>query len=315
MRGSRKKRGIVLYSVIDIGSNTVRLAIYRLDPGSGLTSILNNKYTVGLAAYVDKSGAMAPEGTDRLVEVMGRFRAALDLLPGCECFPFATASLRNITNREEVLESVRERAGFDIRVLSGYEEAMLDYRGAVRSMPGEEGLLVDVGGGSTELVFFKAGRAAAARSVPLGSLSLFNKCVAGIIPTASELAALKAEARRALLSALPDSQGCPAQPMCGVGGTARGVLALYRGMAGEPPKEGYGTQFFLKLLRQAQDSPKKLTRRILKIAPERVHTMLPGVALLSAAAEIYGSRTVVTSPYGVREGYLLSILEGRGVRI
>ena len=174
---------------------------------------------------------------------------------------------------------------------------------------------MDVGGGSTELVFFKGGRAAAARSVPLGSLSLFNKCVGGIIPTAGELAAMKAEARKALAGVLPDSQGYSAQPMCGVGGTARGALALYRGMVGEPGAEGYDTQFFSKVLRQAQDNPKKLTRRILKIAPERIHTMLPGIALLSAAAELYGSRTVVTSKYGVREGYMLSILESRGIRV
>lgn len=303
-----------MYSVIDIGSNTVRLVVYRVD-GSGITAILNNKYTAGLAAYIDKDGRMSPEGIGRLVEIMGKFRDTVDLLPDCEAFPFATASLRNITNREEVIERVREETGFDIRVISGYEEAMLDYRGAVRSMPGEEGLLVDVGGGSTELVFFKGGRAAAARSVPLGSLSLFNKCVSGIIPTAGELAAMKAEARKALADALPNSGAYSAQPMCGVGGTARGALALYRGMVGEAPEGGYETQFFAKVLRQAQESPKKLTRRILKIAPERIHTMLPGITLLSAAAELYGSRTVVTSPYGVREGYMLSILEARGVRI
>ena len=303
-----------MYSVIDIGSNTIRLAVYRVD-GEGITPILNNKYTAGLAAYVGKDGSMAPEGIERLVDVMGKFRAALDLLPDCRCFPFATASLRNITNRDEVVERVREATGFEIRVLSGYEEAMLDYRGAVRPLPGEQRLLVDVGGGSTELVFFKAGRAAAARSVPLGSLSLFNRCVSGIIPTAGELSAMKNEARRALAAAFPDAQGFSAQPMCGVGGTARGALALYRGMEGEPGPEGYETQFFSRVLRQAQDSPKKLTRRILKLAPERIHTMLPGIALLSAAAELYGSRTVVTSPYGVREGYLISVLESRGVRV
>ena len=303
-----------MYSVIDIGSNTIRLVVYRVDD-EGITAILNNKYTAGLAAYVDKRGEMSEEGIERLVEVMGKFRDTVDLLPDCETLPFATASLRNISNREAVIERVREATGFDIRVLSGYEEAMLDYRGAVRSLPGEEGLLVDVGGGSTELVFFRAGRAATARSVPLGPLSLFNRCVSGIIPTAGELAALKAEARNALANALPDSQGYSAQPMCGVGGTARGALALYRGMVGKPGAEGYDTQFFSKVLRQAQDNPKKLTRRILKIAPERIHTMLPGIALLSAAAELYGSRTVVTSKYGVREGYMLSILESRGIRV
>ena len=109
----------------------------------GITAILNNKYTAGLAAYVDKRGEMSEEGIERLVEVMGKFRDTVDLLPDCETLPFATASLRNISNRESVIERVREATGFDIRVLSGYEEAMLDYRGAVRSLPGEEGLLVD----------------------------------------------------------------------------------------------------------------------------------------------------------------------------
>ena len=303
-----------MYSVIDIGSNTIRLVVYRAD-AEGITAILNNKYTAGLAAYVGGDGALSEEGIDRLVEVMERFRGAVELLPDCEVYPFATASLRNVTNRDEAIRRVREATGLEIRVLSGFEEAMLDYRGAVRSMPGEEGLLVDVGGGSTELVFFRAGRAVAAKSVPLGSLSLFNRCVSGIIPTAGELANLKAEARRALSGVQPDSQGCSAQPMCGVGGTARAALALYRGMVGEPPKEGYEAQFFSRVLRMAQDSPKKLTRRILKIAPERIHTMLPGLALLSAAAELYGSRTVVTSRYGVREGYMLSVLESKGVRI
>lgn len=303
-----------LYSVIDIGSNTIRLVVYRVD-SEGITAILNNKYTAGLAAYIGKDGAMAPEGIDRLTEIMAKFRDTVDLLPDCETFPFATASLRNITNRETVIERVREETGFDIRVLSGYEEAMYDYHGAVRAMPDEQGLLVDVGGGSTELVFFRSGRAVAARSVPLGSLSLFNKCVSGIIPTAGELAAMKAEARRALTDALPGPDGNTAQPMCGVGGTARGALALYRGMVGEVPEGGYDAQFFAKVLRMAQDNPKKLTRRILKIAPERIHTMLPGITLLSAAAELYGSRTVVTSPYGVREGYMLGVLESRGIRI
>ena len=235
-----------MYSVIDIGSNTIRLAVYRVD-GEGITPILNNKYTAGLAAYVGKDGSMAPEGIERLVDVMGKFRAALDLLPDCRCFPFATASLRNITNRDEVVERVREATGFEIRVLSGYEEAMLDYRGAVRSLPGEQGLLVDVGGGSTELVFFKAGRG---RGGP--------QCAPGLAEPVQQVRLRHhPHGRRALRHeergpqgpgrGLPDAQGFSAQPMCGVGGTARGALALYRGMEGEPGPEGYETQFFSRV--------------------------------------------------------------------
>ena len=76
--------------VIDIGSNTIRLVVYRVD-SDGITPILNNKYTAGLAAYIGKDGALSDEGTDRLVDVMAKFRDATDLLPDCEVFPFATA--------------------------------------------------------------------------------------------------------------------------------------------------------------------------------------------------------------------------------
>ena len=106
-----------MYSVIDIGSNTIRLVVYRVD-SEGITAILNNKYTAGLAAYIGKDGALSDEGIERLVDVMGKFRDAVELLPGCEVFPFATASLRNVTNREEILRRVKEATGFDIRVLS-----------------------------------------------------------------------------------------------------------------------------------------------------------------------------------------------------
>ena len=58
-----------MYSVIDIGSNTIRLVVYRVD-SDGITPILNNKYTAGLAAYIGKDGALSDEGTDRLVDVM-----------------------------------------------------------------------------------------------------------------------------------------------------------------------------------------------------------------------------------------------------
>ena len=75
-----------MYSVIDIGSNTIRLVVYRVDD-EGITAILNNKYTAGLAAYVDKRGEMSEEGIERLVEVMGKFRDTVDLLPDCETLP------------------------------------------------------------------------------------------------------------------------------------------------------------------------------------------------------------------------------------
>ncbi|OUQ23506.1 hypothetical protein B5E80_09450 [Flavonifractor sp. An135] len=298
-----------MYCVIDIGSNTIRLAVYRRDGGE-LRAILNNKRPAGLASYVDEKNCLSPEGVEKLIAVLREFQSILGMLPDCPVYPFATASLRNIVNTEQVLQQVKEETGLRIRVLSGYEEATLDYRGAVRSMEGGSGLMVDIGGGSTELVFFKEERILAAKSVPLGSLNLYSRFVSDLFPTKKELRAMEEEVRRTLLEALPPAEEYTGQPMVGVGGTARAALALYRNAegGGEAARE-YERAFLKKVLHQAEENPRKLLRRVLKIAPDRVHTLVPGVLILHTVAQVYGGHTILTSPYGVREGYLSQMLE------
>lgn len=94
-----------------------------------------------------------------------------------EVFPFATASLRNITNTEEVRQAIQAGTGFSVRVLSGQEEATFDYYGAIQSAPPASGLLADVGGGSTELVQFRDRTVLCADSIAVGSLNLFHRFV------------------------------------------------------------------------------------------------------------------------------------------
>lgn len=303
-----------MYCVIDIGSNTIRLVICRVENGV-IRPILSNKHTAGLAGYVDKKNFMSPEGVQKLISVLREFQGVLDILPDCPVYPFATASLRNIVNTEQVLETVRRETGFTIQVLSGYEEAMLDYRGAIRHVGEDAGLLVDIGGGSTELVFFKDASVLAAHSIPLGSLNLYSRFVSsGILPNKKELRAMQEEVRRVLEDSMPPAREYVAQPLCGVGGTARGTLALFQSMRKDGGDEPiYETRFLDKVLDLAEENPQKLLRRILKIAPDRVHTLVPGVVILNSVAKLYGSHTAVTSPYGVREGYLSYMLEKEGI--
>lgn len=303
-----------MYCVIDIGSNTIRLVICRVENGV-IRPILSNKYTAGLAGYVDKKNCLSKEGIEKLIAVLRDFQGVLSILPDCPVYPFATASLRNIVNTEQVLEAVRQETGFAIQVLSGYEEAMLDYRGAIRHVKEDAGLLVDIGGGSTELVFFKDASVLAAHSIPLGSLNLYSRFVSsGILPNKKELRAMQEEVCRVLEESMPPAREYVAQPLCGVGGTARAALALFQSMrkdGGDEPV--YELSFLDRVLELAEENPRKLLRRILKIAPDRVHTLVPGVVILRSVARLYGSRTALTSPYGVREGYLSYMLEKEGI--
>ena len=298
-----------LYCVIDIGSNTIRLVIYTLEDGQ-LRQALSSKATAGLAGFVE-DGALSEEGIERMIGVLRRFRGVLSLLPDCRVYPFATASLRGLKNTPDIVARVERETGFKIDVITGREEAIFDYRGAVSRMQERSGVLVDIGGGSTELVFFRSREVIAARSLPLGSLSLFNRFVSGVIPDKQELRDMRAEAIKVISPALPPKGDFVPEPICGVGGTVRAANELYLASGGGA--EGYSPDFLRDVLAQAEANPRKLMRRILKLAPERVHTLVPGMVVLSAAAELCGAKTIVTSSYGVREGYLEHMLEKEGL--
>lgn len=302
-----------MYCIIDIGSNTIRLVIYRVENGL-IRPILNNKSTAGLAGYVDKKNCLTREGIVRLISVLREFAGVMSLLPDCPVYPFATASLRNIANTSQVLETVWRETGLGIQVLSGQEEALLDYRGAIRRAAMDTGLLVDVGGGSTELVYFRDRTVLAAHSMPVGSLNLYRRFVNGILPGKKELRAMREEVRQALKDVIPRSDCAAATPLCGVGGTARAAMALHAHWEKSPEhQEQYDTAFFSRVLHHAEKQPHKLMRDILKTAPERVHTLTPGILVLHTIAEFYRCPLIQTSPYGVREGYLSFILEKEGI--
>ena len=122
---------------------------------------------------------------------------------------------------------------------------------------------------------------------------------------------MRAEAMKVISAAMPPKGDFVPEPICGVGGTARAANQLYLAAGGGT--EGYSPDFLRDVLAQAEANPRKLMRRILKLAPERVHTLITGIVVLSTAAELCGAKTIVTSSYGVREGYLENMLEKEGL--
>lgn len=203
-----------MYAIIDIGSNTIRLNVYQVEEDGAIHSIFQSKETAGLAGYVREDGSMSREGLDRAADALLRFRSILDALHIENRAVFATASLRNITNSEEAVFQLQERTGLMIRLLSGREEAILDYVGATSGMEErEQGMVLDIGGGSTEWVCFSQGRIRHAASIPLGSLNLYNRCVETLLPSPKEQAKIRKQVKKALDGApLPDFP-CPV--ICG----------------------------------------------------------------------------------------------------
>lgn len=294
-----------MYGVIDIGSNTVRLSVYEKTDVS-IRSLLHKKSMVGLAGHVDKDGNMTPEGIARAVRVLAGYRDILRNIEVKDVFVFATASLRNINNTAQALKEIHEKTGFTVDLVSGEQEALYDFVATTHFMELDKGVLVDIGGGSTELVFYNGGIVEKALSMPIGSLSLHNRFVKDILPTEKELEKIRECVKDELKKVDFRTERTA---ICGIGGSIRGAHRLYRDTHKLPltinsmQADDLGT-----LLDTLSADRKFAVQKILKAAPDRIHTLLPGMTILDQIARRYGSRVVMVSDYGVREGYLYSKL-------
>ena len=295
-----------MYAVIDIGSNTIRLVLYQMEDGEP-QQMLNSKRSVGLAGYVDREQRLSPKGIEKAVEALQGFRQILDSIQPRQTFAFATASMRNVVNTQQVVQAIRKACGLEVRVITGKEEALLDYAGAMRALPTQSGLLVDIGGGSTELVRFRDGQAQGACSLPMGSLNLYTRYVRDVVPTPQELKAISRHACALLQEA--DFPLEESALLYGVGGTCRASCGLSDELFDEQSGyAGYPCKRLKQMRRLLKQDRRRLISAMIRTEPDRLHTLLPGLAILEAVARRYGCVHFAASPYGVREGYLLRML-------
>lgn len=295
--------------IVDVGSNTIRLSIYHWE-GQKFKLLMNKKEMAGLAGYI-KNGLLSDSGILVACRVLAGFKALLRNFDIADLYVFGTASLRNIVNTEEALETIEAVTGIKVEVLSGADEAAFSFLGATvgGGAPGS-GMLADVGGGSTELVAYRDGAITSGCSLPMGSLSLFTKHVSGLFPTREERKAIRSDVREELQKA--KTAGLQCSHLTGVGGTFRAAAKLCNDLSGADPDNriipaGEIRALYKGLKKGDQDT----LRQILRSVPDRVHTILPGLAILTAILDAYEVSTVSVSACGVREGYLLRrVMEG-----
>ena len=277
-------------AVIDIGSNSMRLSVYETTEAGTFTILFKDKIMAGLAGYVEE-GALSPEGITRAILGLRSFRGTLRALNIPQVAVFATASLRNIRNTAQAVAEIQRGTGFAIEVLSGEEEARLGYAGAMEELALSEGLFVDIGGASTEVVRFAHGQLVSAVSCPVGSLKLYRDWVKKAIR----------QATRGVVEG-PVRQGLPL--VC-VGGTARAALKLAKRVCHLPEDTNRVSVGQLEQVSALLcSSHKAAADLILKVEPERIHTMIPGLLILRHMVEGFGAGEMIVSKYGVREGYL-----------
>ena len=300
----------MIYSLVDLGSNTVRLSVYQCD-GKSLKVLFSRKVNLGLAGYVQE-GLLSEEGIYRAISVLKTFQSTLDNLNLGSAQVFATASLRNIKNRTEATEAIQKATGITIDVISGEDEARYSFIGTRLERPTENGLVVDIGGGSAEITLSKMNQIIEAISIPIGSLNQIPKAKAPglnrILMSKSEHKRVKDLVQKALKE-YPKLQRKRVPIMVGVGGSIRAAGRLNQELYNLSLEERTIQVDHIKEMNTLliYDEAAGL-ETLLKVAPDRVRTQLYGMTILQVIAKHFHCEEIFVSRFGVREGYLVEKL-------
>lgn len=289
-------------AIVDLGSNTIRLSLYNTLENGGFETLFSKKYMAGLAGYVSH-GIMSNDGINQACAVLLDFKILLQQLGINEMHVFATASLRNIKNTEKALEAIKRRTGLCVDVISGSDEGILGYYGALYTTDLKNGIMFDIGGGSTEFVRVKNGKVKKSQSISIGSLNLFHNHVSGLWPDKKEQKSIAKRIEKRL-NAVEFPKKAP-EKVCCVGGTCRAILNIVNYHFNKQESNRIITkEEFDKILKILTKRDKTSRNYILKLCPDRVHTIIPGMLVVKEIMEQLHCEELWVSRYGVREGYL-----------
>jgi exopolyphosphatase/guanosine-5'-triphosphate,3'-diphosphate pyrophosphatase len=284
-------------AVIDVGSNSVRLVLYRLE-GRAIWSVFNEKVQAGLGRDLTRTGALSPEGVAVAITALKRFRALIAASRPRFIYPAATAAVREASDGEAFRRRVLQETGFDLRVLSGAEEARYAALGVMAGDPVAGGLAGDLGGASLELVRLGPKGPEPGVTLPLGPFAL------------DPLIRLDPARVRAAVDrhTAPVARRFKTGALHAVGGAWRNLALLQMRISGYPLEIVHQYEI---ARRDALDAARFISQqsrgsldRIPGISKRRLEDMPHAAAVLEGLIEHLDIQTVSISAFGVREGLL-----------
>ncbi|MBN9309792.1 Ppx/GppA phosphatase family protein [Devosia sp.] len=292
-------------AVLDIGSNSVRLVVYERHARS-LTPLYNEKTACALGRGLAQTGKIAYENIDRALTAIQRFALVSRLMRVGTTHILATSAVREASNSKAFVDAVEQTMGGKVTVLSGAEEAHFAALGAISGMPGFNGVVGDLGGGSLELSTISGGIDSTGETHQLGVIRLQDD---------SENSPSRGQAiakRRLKKSALLDGQG---GSFCAIGGTWRSLAKVHQVLRNYPLHmvQNYevGAADMLDLCEQivaATASGKAYVGAELASSSRR--DLVPyGAAVMIEVLKAGKFSSVIFSALGVREGYLFGLLD------
>lgn len=294
--------------MIDVGTNSTRLLV--ADVADGRVAPLERRSTVTrLGRGVDLSGHLAGEAIDDVCTAIDGYIGILGDLGAEAVDAIATSAVRDADNGSAFIAELRERFALSARVLDGEEEARLTYMGATsESPPSEPTLVVDIGGGSTELIVGTGSDISFHDSLQAGVVRHSERCIASDPPTAEELEALASDVRGLIEASV--GAGVEASAAIAVAGTPTSLAAVEIGLEPYDPSRVHGHVLALPsiqhMLSRLASLPFAERVKITGLHPDRAPTIVAGIVILVEAMRAFGLEQVTVSEHDILYGAALN---------
>lgn len=269
--------------IIDIGSNSVRLVVYERTANGANRVADSSKRPARLSERIDEDGSLSETAIEELIDTLTHFTMICMHNHTSSIRAVATAAIRNAKNRSEIINRIQADTGLTIELLSGEEEASYGFLGMINSLNMRDGLLIDIGGGSTEVSLFRNRALVRSVSFPFGCVSLNKRfCSKGLLQD-DDLKALESLVTEAVRNEAWIGEA-PGLPLVGVGGTVRALGKMHQAAYKYPFPQTHNypitSEHTDELFHQMRKLPLDKRRKLPGLSKDRADVVVPGVAIL-----------------------------------
>jgi exopolyphosphatase/guanosine-5'-triphosphate,3'-diphosphate pyrophosphatase len=302
----------VRVAVVDIGSNSTRLLIADVADGGAISELERRTKVTRLGHGVDRSGVLADDAMQRVLATLADYRAAIATRDVARTVAVLTSAVRDAANGAAFAARVRDEYGLDVRTLAGDEEARLTFVGATSQRPRDDAtptVVIDIGGGSTELVVGTRHQVSFHVSTQAGVVRHTERHLASDPPTPAELGALAGDVKAILAANVPPRVRQSADAAIAVAGTPTSLAAIDLGLECYSPNKVHGhvlsVEACRRMLARLAALPEAQRRQVRGLHPDRAPTIVAGVVMLIEALTAFGLDRAEVSDQDILHGAAL----------
>jgi exopolyphosphatase / guanosine-5'-triphosphate,3'-diphosphate pyrophosphatase len=303
-------------AVVDIGTNSTRLLVADVAHDGTLVELERRAKVTRLGDRLEETGVLDDRAMERVLATLSEYRTLIDAHRAQPAVAVLTSAVRDAANGDAFLARVRAHDGaLDARVIAGEEEARLTFRGATSERaPGDltPTVVIDVGGGSTELVVGSGREVSFHVSTQAGVVRHTERHLAGDPPTEGELGALAADVRSIFERAVPPEARATPRAAIAVAGTATSLGAIDLNMACWSANATHGhvvsVETCRRILERLAALPEAQRRTVRGLHPDRAPTIVAGVVMVIEALKVFGLDATAVSDHDILRGAALELV-------